>query len=109
MIFLILIFILIILIFLILIFILVLIILLILILFVLLLLLTAPAIYFLAGVKDLPSAALQQYYADWRELELKREQKELRQAALYLYPNSVIRQNIDAATLLNVDLSSTNA
>lgn len=74
-------------------------------LFVLLLLLTAPAIYFLAGVKDLPSTALQQYYADWGELELKREQKELRQAALYLYPNSLMQQNIDAATLLNVDSS----
>ncbi|MBU2115405.1 MAG: hypothetical protein KKE94_16710 [Gammaproteobacteria bacterium] len=78
-------------------------------LFVLLLLLAAPAIYFLASVKDLPFAALQQYYADWGKLELKREQKELRQAALYLYPHSVMQHNINAAKLLNVDLLSTLA
>lgn len=73
-------------------------------LFVLLLLLTAPVIYFLAGVKELPYTALQQYYDDWRKLELKREEKELRQAALYLYPNSLKKHNFDAAKLLNVDL-----
>lgn len=71
--------------------------------FCLLLLLCLPAIWYLAQVQSMPLQALQNYYWQWQQLEQAREQKELKQAALYLYPNAATQRQVPAAKLLQLD------
>lgn len=70
----------------------------------LLLVLCLPLIWYLSQVQAAPEQALQHYYRQWQMLQLEQEQQELRQSALYLYPNTTTQHLLSAQEVLQIDI-----